>query len=89
MFHFETAKYGSLTDLVNNREIQSPNYICAMSTGMVYVHVSEHVGNIIRVLKDGKEISNYSKAGLHQPMGMYICEAETILYVKVAQVTYM
>ena len=56
-----------------------PHYISVMPTGMVYV--SEFYGNNIRVLKDGKEISNYSSAavGISRPMGMYIDGAGNIL----------
>ena len=56
-----------------------PHYISVMPTGMVYV--SEYSGNNISVLKDGKEISNYSSAavGISYPMGMYIDGAENIL----------
>ena len=48
-----------------------------MPTGMLYV--SEHNGNNIRVLKDGKEISNYSNAGISYPKGMYIDGAGNII----------
>ena len=56
-----------------------PYYISVMPTGMMYV--SESDGNNIRVLKDGKEISNYSSAavGISIPMGIYIDGAENIL----------
>ena len=54
-----------------------PYYISVMLTGMVYV--SEYNGNNIRVLKDGKEISNYSNAGISGPYGMYIDGAGNIL----------
>ena len=56
---------------------QYPLYISVMPTGMVYV--SEYGGNNIRVLKDGKEISNYSSVTVSYPMGMYIDGAENIL----------
>ena len=58
---------------------KSPDYISVMPTGMVYV--SDHGGDNVRVLKDGKEISNYSSAavGISSPMGMYIDGAENIL----------
>ena len=58
---------------------QYPNYISVMPTGMVYV--SELHGNNIRVLKDGKEMSNYSSAavGISSPMGIYIDGAENII----------
>ena len=58
---------------------KSPVYISVMPTGMVYV--SELGGDNVRVLKDGKEISNYSSAsvGISSPMGMYIDGAENIL----------
>ena len=56
-----------------------PKYISVMPTGMVYV--SELHGNNIRVLKDGKEMSNYSSAavGISSPMGIYIDGAENII----------
>ena len=56
-----------------------PYYISVMPTGMVYV--SEYGGNNIRVLKDGKEMTNYSSAavGISSPMGIYIDGAENIL----------
>ena len=44
-----------------------PYYISVMPTGIVYV--SEYSGKNIRVLKDGKEISNYSNAGIIYPYG--------------------
>ena len=58
---------------------KSPNYISVMPTGMVYV--SEYGGDNVRVLKDGKEISNYSRAavGISSPMGIYIDGAENVL----------
>ena len=58
---------------------QDPYYISVMPTGMVYV--SEWGGDNVRVLKDGKEISNYSRAavGISRPMGLYIDGAENIL----------
>ena len=56
---------------------QTLYYICVMPTGMVYV--SEYSGDNVRVLKDGKEISNYNKAGIRGPMGMYVDGAENIL----------
>ena len=58
---------------------QDPYYISVMPTGMMYV--SECGGNNIRVLKNGKEISNYSSAavGISRPMGIYIDGAENIL----------
>ena len=58
---------------------QYPDYISVMPTGMVYV--SEHGGDNVRVLKDGKEISNYSSAavGISCPTGVYIDGAENIL----------
>ena len=58
---------------------QIPYYISVMPTGMVYV--SEFGGQNIRVLKDGKEISNYGSAavGISSPMGMYIDGAENVL----------
>ena len=55
----------------------TPYYISVMPTGTVYV--SEYTGNNIRVLKDGKEISNYSNAGINSPCGMYIDGAGNIL----------
>ena len=56
-----------------------PRYISVMPTGMMYV--SEYGGNNIRVLKDGKEISNYSYAavGISKPTGMYVDGAENII----------
>ena len=56
-----------------------PLYISVMPTGMLYV--SEYSGDNVRVLKDGKEISNYSSVtvGISRPMGMYIDGAENIL----------
>ena len=56
-----------------------PHYISVMPTGMLYV--SEYGGNNIRVLKDGKEISNYSSAavGISSPMGMYVDGAGNII----------
>ena len=56
-----------------------PLYISVMPTGMMYV--SEYGGDNIRVLKDGKEISNYSSAavGISLPLGVYIDGAENIL----------
>ena len=58
---------------------QCPYYISVMPTGQVYV--SEYGGNNIRVLKDGKELSNYSSAavGISSPMGIYIDEVGNIL----------
>ena len=58
---------------------QTPNYISVMPTGMVYV--SERGGDNVRVLKDGKEISNYSSVtvGISSPLGVYIDGAENIL----------
>ena len=56
---------------------KTPYYISVTQTGLLYV--SEHDGHNIRVLKDGKEISNYSNAGLREPLGMYIDGAENIL----------
>ena len=59
---------------------QCPYYISVMPTGMMYV--SEFGGNNIRVLKDGKEISNYSSAavGISSPKGIYIDGAENIIF---------
>ena len=54
-----------------------PYYISVMPTGILYI--SESTGNNIRVLKDGKEISNYSNAGISKPRGMYIDGAGNIL----------
>ena len=58
---------------------KSPHYISVMPTGMVYV--SEYGGDNVRVLKDGKEMTNYSSAavGISRPMGMYIDGAGNIL----------
>ena len=58
---------------------QCPYYISVMPTGMVYV--SEYGGNSIRVLKDGKEMTNYSNAavGISSPMGMYVDGAGNIV----------
>ena len=57
----------------------TPYYISVMPTGMMYV--SERSRDNIRVLKNGKEISNYSSAavGISRPMGIYIDGAENIL----------
>ena len=60
----------------NGFSFQKPYCISVMTTGIVYV--SEYSGNSIRVLKDGKEISNYSNAGIRGPMGMYIDGVENI-----------
>ena len=58
---------------------QCPYYISVMPTGMMYV--SEYGGNSIRVLKDGKEMTNYSSAavGISSPMEMYIDGEENII----------
>ena len=56
---------------------QTLYYISVMPTGMVYV--SEYSGDNVRVLKDGKEMTNYNKAGIRGPMGMYVDGAENIL----------
>ena len=56
---------------------QYPFYISVTQTGLLYV--SEFHGHNIRVLKDGKEISNYSNVGLKYPLGMYIDGGENIL----------
>ena len=58
---------------------QDPYYISVMPTGMVYV--SEYSGHNIRVLKDGKEISNYRSAAvaISSPMGVYIDGEENII----------
>ena len=68
-----------LRNVYSGFSFQNPLYISVMPTEMVYV--SEYGGNNIRVLKDGKEISNYSSAavGISYPMGMYIDGAENIL----------
>ena len=56
---------------------QYPRYISMMTTGILYV--SEWNGENIRILKDGKEISNCSNAGNSSSRGVYIDGAENIL----------
>ena len=58
---------------------KGPLYISVMPTGMLYV--SEYSGDNVRVLKDGKEMTNFSSAavGISRPTGMYIDGAGNIL----------
>ena len=63
-------------NVYNGFNFQTPYCISVMPTGKLYV--SEFTGNTIRVLKDCKEISNCSNAGIRGPMGVYIDEVENI-----------
>ena len=81
---FENGEIGALDrtgqphrNVYSDFRFKCPYYISVISTGMLYV--SECDGNNIRVLKDGKEISNYSNAGISRPLGMYIDGAGNIL----------
>ena len=65
------------TNVYSGFSFKQPLHISVLPTGMVYV--SEYSGNNIRVLKDGKEVSNYSNAGISRPLGMYIGGADNIL----------
>ena len=66
-----------LTNVYSGCRFQCPYFISIMPTGILYV--SEYEGSNIRVLKDGKEIFNYSNAGISNPLGMYIDGTGNIL----------